>query len=720
MLNKNIFLILAFVFLWTNINASKNLFSFTEDEFSTYTENFIRLKNRILAYSSSNQLWSINLDTNKPTQILNDTINSCGSQGAVNSRLLYHDTLETLVYYCTGNNSLLILDQDSYNVQDVISAGDQPNIFPEIRMYIDGNSVVILGLTDILEKKLNTIFIKIDLFHKALFRTFTFDSQLAAQELVRSFAVNTTSQESFIVTQRFDYRQVKIYKITFTNPYTLTPFATINCSAYGISLVEAPIRFVDQYLVTNDNKNLLLFNDLGQVVYTITDLAFSYRKSSVAAEYYSPMIGFKTNTDSFYVQFINETVYQFFIGYKGKLSSEFFMDSVRMQYAVGNKKDNDLLFIITKLSDLSDHEGAFDMIIYEPRSFKILSQRPTSGNQFLMGKSNMGVIRQSIYKHAAQFDVYSLKSGKHVAQVPLPATFYFDYSSNVLFYVNYTYNYSVTFQDCDINYYDLDYLSHGTAYSIYGHCDSATLHHVRATIAPKIPDLAIHFGAEADYVYLQRTQYEIFDTIGNLVIPDYDNKILYGISYASKQFKTSTVLTKFAYNETKNNFEEVETDFKVLANTTNPFKILDSHTVASFQGDLVFTFDLAKKSFKTYQAPYQIQGGDYFSGFENQGKYYVFISPLEKGIYNSSMVWVVSQDGNDDGELVWLDGQDDLSNLAAATGICSYVISEDAKFQGLQSWTFEENENCKKSNLRWDLDSNLNLKKENFLRRVSK
>jgi len=84
------------------------------------------------------------------------------------------------------------------------------------------------------------------------------------------------------------------------------------------------------------------------------------------------------------------------------------------------------------------------------------------------------------------------------------------------------------------------------------------------------------------------------------------------------------------------------------------------------------------------------------------------------------MAWVVSQDGNDDGELVWLDGQDDLSNLAAATGICSYVISEDAKFQGLQSWTFEENENCKKSNLSWDLDSNLKLKKENFLRRVSK
>src|SRR5262249_35231302 len=120
------------------------------------------------SYQTFPQYLLIDLESRNATQILVDIIAACDNTTYIYNRILYHPSMSTLVYYCTQNNSLLILDEEEFTVQSVIKV-DVDRIFEETQLSSDGSTVVIIGMrTPLSGEFYPSQFIKIDLATKSI------------------------------------------------------------------------------------------------------------------------------------------------------------------------------------------------------------------------------------------------------------------------------------------------------------------------------------------------------------------------------------------------------------------------------------------------------------------------------------------------------------------------------------------------------------------------
>src|SRR5690348_4377895 len=118
--------VLGCLTLTSALNATLTNSLFFINQYNQLSYKLLHTSNGIHAYSvetgPATQYLLLDPQSGFVTPILSELMDACGHKGAVVfDRLHYHVLTSTLVYYCTANNSLLVLDETNYTVQANIS-----------------------------------------------------------------------------------------------------------------------------------------------------------------------------------------------------------------------------------------------------------------------------------------------------------------------------------------------------------------------------------------------------------------------------------------------------------------------------------------------------------------------------------------------------------------------------------------------------------------------
>ena len=173
----------------------------------------------------------VDFESRTSSQVLVDTSKSCDKRAYTLSRLFYHQLTSTLLFYCTSNNTILILDQDTLIVQSTIAINLNVT-FNETRLSASKNLLVILG-NDYLTSEAGqpSQLIKVDLTSEQVVDCIIFNSQLSPKEIVVGYA--STDSSEFITTYRTSSTSPgSVYNFSSTGQsYDLVQFYGFHSSA---------------------------------------------------------------------------------------------------------------------------------------------------------------------------------------------------------------------------------------------------------------------------------------------------------------------------------------------------------------------------------------------------------------------------------------------------------------------------------------------------------
>lgn len=676
---KTTWLIFAFlVVIVSSYEATLTKTVFYLDPENTFTQPFFRTKNNIVGYNlecstdsdsdsgtdsetETPQFFSINLQNSSAVPIFEDTMTACGQAKATYLRMFYHSNTSTLVYYCTGNNTLLILNEDDYTVTDIVpvtTAGE----FKETKLTAEGTSVVILGIAGLYVSDTPSQLIKIDLETLQVVRQVTFDSNLEAGEVVTSYA--STDLSSFVLTSLVDRAAgkltVTLYNAVFaSNSYTLTRLDSSSSKyTYDSEIRTSELFCFGPYVVTNDYYNILLYTAEGKLAYTFDNLEFNAQGSSGSTSPWIslPNYAMQKGSSSFYAFSNLGPVFKFTLNGQDVTKETLLHDGNIVSFVIGNQYGNDLVFSIDPVN--IQYDTTFTIIDFE--TSEVIYRTPDFLNQ--MGYLD---IADTVYiTTEGGSDIngiasYDLKTNLLVGYLKED---YQDYIYEKIFKVFYfIVKPEATETNCTVKYYDPTTLETGTVFS-YDEgtpCKNSYFQAINASDSKYSPNFVIQLNEVSSIVpqlqnsYLIHTQ--TYDRVTAkwpmslgyaYVVPNFETLKMYYVRTGSKvpyKFSVNTYLFDEASNgfNLNKSYSLGEIDFS----DDGDFVQLDPDTVAFAPGNSCMIINLAEGTSQEYSvpAPLTIVSIDTFK--DVQGQTHLIVSTATSDLSASGPYYMLDLDG---------------------------------------------------------------------------
>lgn len=356
---------LSFLTLGSALNATLEKSFFTLSTESGLMPQLFQTRTGIIAYafginydsgSLYPQYYLLNIENKNVTPILQDLITSCDQGPSDLDRVHYHALTYNLVYYCSNNNSLLILDETDYTVKTVIPTGIN-QILQEVRLTSDGYSVSILGLTGLLSSTPSpTHLVKVSLQTQTVTTHVIFDHDLASGEAVTAYA--SSGQNMYVVTNTVTGTtpsKTSVYSMTLIgSSYSLTLLASINSTSEEARTIPE-LYCVENLLITNQESTLIILNNKGNVLQQIETLQQIEYVSPTGTDgsYYRVELFADYGASDFYALWINSTITKF-TAQSGGFSFEDFGSAGFMYFALQDQNTNSLLLTVA-----TDNVGNF-------------------------------------------------------------------------------------------------------------------------------------------------------------------------------------------------------------------------------------------------------------------------------------------------------------------------------------------------------------------------
>jgi len=641
--------------------------TFYINQLSQFATPFIRTKDRTITYSmelalpkSLNvpQYLSLDLEATSAVQILNDIMAACGHTFAVYNRMHYHIATSTLVYYCTENNTLLILDEESYDVNGFVPVDVQGATFDETKLYPEGDSVVILGMKSPFTNSSNaTHLIKINLVSKGIERHSIFDGGLAADEFVTAY----TSKDllSFVLTSQQIGLQsfIKIYSAIFWGDnYKLVLLTNFT---YGTQSWTHSNEFsiLGNYLVTTNYRSCLVYSIEKGLVYTFYDIAF-YKPNLLPHYYLAPAVGMQHGSADLYVQFTNRTVYKLSCDGQGGITSKFVINATEMHVALGNQGVQDLLFTVN-----SKTKAQLFNIIDSKTLQPIFTSPSYYGAAHLTESTYSGL-------YSDMLAVFDRKSNQPLAIIEMTGSSYFEEAGRVMYYINYTRGSS----NCQLMYYSFETQVFGSVFSFYAKatCLYTVIVHAKYTRNISSPSISIRI-LDQYIIYSNQTQYNLPTGApsSQLIVPDYGTLTIYAINYKGP-YDNVTNVTKYEFNTEKSSFDLIDSynltsiPYTLFSN----FAVLDSITLVALSTTKFTIIHLANGTIEEYPVSFMLTEISTFH--DESGQVYLMI-----GRYDTPPCTPKHYIFGPDKVLSPLPEIDTLTSMAGSAGLCSYWILEN-------------------------------------------
>ena len=655
-----------FVALFTLINALDAELvktTFFINQLSQFASPFIRTKDRTITYSMElikayhvPQYLSLDLEATSAIQILNDTMTACGHTFAVYDRLHYHIATSTLVYYCTGNNTLLILDEESYDVKGVVPVDIQGTIFNETKLYTEGNSVVVLGMKSPFTNSSDpTHLIKINIVSRGIERHSIFDQGLAENESVTAYS----SKEflSFVLTRQQIGLQsyIKIYSIIFWDDnYKLVLLTNFTYGTQGWTYSNE-FSILGNYLVTTNYRSCLVYSLEKGLVYTFSDIAF-YKPDPIPYYYLAPAVGMQHGSTNLYVQFVNRTVYKLSCDGQGVITSQFVINATDMHVALGNQDVQDLLFTVNSKAQIFN--------IIDSKTLQPIFTSPSHYGAAHLTKSTYSGLFSDMLA------VFDRKSNQPLAIFEMTGSSYFEEAGQVMYFINYTKGSS----NCTLMYYSIETQASGSIFSFYAKsmCLYTVIVHANYTGDVSSPNISIRI-VDQYIIYSNQTQYNLqTDALySQLIVPDYNTLTVYAINYKGS-YENVTTVAKYQYNTKESNFDLINS--YILTNVPftvfYSFAILDSITLVASSTTKFTIIHLENGTTEEYPVSFILTEISTFH--DKSGQVYLLV-----GRYDTPPCTPQHYIFGPDKILSPLPKTDTFTSMVGSAGFCSYWVLEN-------------------------------------------
>jgi hypothetical protein len=399
-----------------NPTISKNYFFVNSDNYLSYE--LYQTRNGIVSHSIDNfasRYILINLSTKDASPILSDIVRTCDVAAVPPfPQLHYHVQTDSLVYFCATNNSLLLIDQSNYTVQNVI-----PLLFETYwscaRLSTDGMNIAILTMDSLFSTNpQSSALFKIDMQTQQISTRILLDQNFTKGEAVVAYAAG--KQATYIATNKIQDQNfiTTVYSIAFIGTtYQLTPVNTFTLTNRSENIITKLFSVGDS-VVVNNGADIYFLNQQGKTLQSA-----STRLKSITIDnpihLYHPSFTALNGGTCLFIQQLDGSVGKFTAYGTAiilfKLPDGPFAD---MQIAYGNSTMQDLIFTI-------DDKKQFFKIWNSTQTFKTIYTAVAGYSDLMLTDTTYAVVHQNY----SALSIFDLKNDSLLYQVPLGSNNYY-------------------------------------------------------------------------------------------------------------------------------------------------------------------------------------------------------------------------------------------------------------------------------------------------------
>jgi len=324
------------------------------------------------------------------TTILKDISQACDLNAYTFSKLHYHEQTSSLVYYCAANNTLLILDQDTFKVQSTIYV-DLNITLEETRISDDGNAIAIVGMNQFYHSTHPpSRLIIINLNTRTVTTNLIFDKVTDNSQALVAFA-SSGLRKFILISGLLDKNIIlDISEIVLLG----NTFKLISLSRVSYQRDVSPAKFyvpelffIQNLIITNTKNEIKLFNTLGGLVSTIPGLQFracNFNKTFPNL----PLIGRGQANKVFYANILGQVNRYIVDG--TSITSDILTSGFNTQFARGtSQQQGDLIFNVQRSA------GNDSFQVLNVTSLKNIYFMPNSYSKLMSSNSTYAILSSS-------------------------------------------------------------------------------------------------------------------------------------------------------------------------------------------------------------------------------------------------------------------------------------------------------------------------------------
>lgn len=641
-----------------NATLTKNFFFV--NSYNKLSYKLFHTSNGIIAYNLESSLNGpipqyVLLDpiSGSASPILTDLLSSCGQVGGVVfDRLYYHVQTSALVYFCTANNSLLILDERTYAVHDAIPTGISEK-FAESKLTSDGNDVYVLLMGTLYEmNQTSSQLVEINVPARTVTRKIVFEEGFGDQEFVNGFV--SQNQEAFALTNHVDDQgltTVSIYSLNLTgNTYESVKLKNFSYHANPNYLSQ--LFLLGDILVTNDIGNLYFLNKQGQ---TVSNYILVTSKSFGTVPQIPAIIA-QEGSCFLYVQFYQEILVKF-----TAQGDNILYDSIGtvfdFQIAYGNRYTSDLLLTI----DVAQQ----NFTITNLQSSELVYSALTSYQDFVITNSTYGIVKSGIIY------VYNRRSNALIGSVSLPVSYQINYDTDTIYFTKTEAGYSA----CDIMQLDLTTLNvqEVKQYFFIELCQGTISQFKLSDLGH--PEFVVSNSFDNDFLVVSSTygvvdfDRALFSTEAELIVPNYETMSFYQIQSDPSGNTTQVSYYEYNYTGTVGNLFILKDSYDIASSASSFYPVGTQKVIAVRSGSFS-VIDLEYGSTTDYSFPTNTKTVSSFE--DNAGRKHIIFSDIRtagdwKGTFTPPSLFDLNG-------VSQLPGTNNFTVQAGAAGKCAYWI----------------------------------------------
>jgi len=415
-----------------NVTLQKNYFFLGPDGY--FSTEFYQTRNGIITFNIEtinqtglvSQYLLIDMTTKDVKPILTELVQACEIIAPTYQALHYHAQTDSLVFFCSTNGSLLILDQSNYSIQTTIPLSLSEN-WPVFKLSTDGMNVALLFMGKYFTPSpQNSTLIRVDLQTKNIASQIVFDQGFEAGEAVVAFASNANITS--VATNRIQNETLitTVYLLdTFGSTYQVTPLRnfTTPISKFDFRIVTK-LFCIGNLIAVNNNRDLNII-DQQDLVTTVPKLRF-LPINSLEAAYYYPVMTSQYGSNDLYAQ-VNFNDISKYTATGNTLTSQDFGSFGSMYVAFGSQATADLMFTC-------DIVGLYFTII-NMQTLQPIYSAVNGYNNIMLTNTTYAVV-QSFNFHNPQIYIFNSKNDTLISKYAITNDYYYTKDQQIVSFFN--------------------------------------------------------------------------------------------------------------------------------------------------------------------------------------------------------------------------------------------------------------------------------------------
>jgi len=411
----------------TTLNSTLKKSYFFINSSNPFSSEFYQTRNGIVTFSietinntKTSQYLLIDIPKRDAKPILRDIAKACELVTPTFQPIHYHIQTSSLVYFCHANNSLLVIDQSTYSVEQVIPFNTSGS-WPIVKISTDEKGIAILLMDNLFTPFAKaSILLKVNLEVRQVTAEILLNRSLFIGEAVVAYA--SSKNAAYIATNRIQVRSITTTIYSFINngsSYQITPIVTFNANISSTKLVTK-LFVVGSSVVANNGQDLYFIKN---GIYSRIPQVHSNDQHGLSHLAMTSQYG----SNDLYIQMSNQSVYKYTV-IENKIHYQQIGDYEGIQIAHGNQTSGDLMFTTNSTS------GIFDII-------NLQNMQPiytaVSGYDILMLTNSTYAVVRSHDNADYYVHIFNLKNDTLIASIPIEEMYYYTKEQNMISYFSY-------------------------------------------------------------------------------------------------------------------------------------------------------------------------------------------------------------------------------------------------------------------------------------------